>query len=302
MKTWTRRSLWTLAALVAAVAAVAVTGNQLAQHRMNRQVEVLPSPVALRSDAAALARGHYLFASRGCVDCHGSNGGGRTFIDDGHGLRLAGPNISPGPGSVVAHYGANDWERTLRHGVKPDGRPLMIMPSEDYSRLTDDDIAALAVYARSLPPAAGRGAVLELPLPVRVLYGFGLIRDAAAKIDHRLPPAAPVAEGVTVEHGRYVANMCLGCHGAELKGGKIPGAPPDWPAAADLTPGAHSVLARYADGDALMRLFKTGRRPDGSTVQVMPFASLREMNEVDVRALHLFLTSRQPALLTAQGN
>jgi cytochrome c553 len=164
----------------------------------------------------------------------------------------------------------------------------MIMPSEDYNRFTDDDLAALVAWLRQLPPATGGGAVVELPLPVRVFYGFGLIKDAAAKIDHTLPPAQPVAEGVTVAHGAYVANMCLGCHGPQLAGGKIPGGPPDWPAAADLRPGG--AMSRYANAQAFMQMFKTGKRPDGSTVQVMPFTSLRELSETDVRALHLYLS------------
>jgi len=297
MNRWIRRSLWALAALGALAAAGVVAGSQLAERKRNRQVELLPSPVALRSDAAAVERGRYLFASRGCVDCHGANGAGHTVIDDGKGLKVAGPNISPGPGNVVAKYGASDWERTLRHGVKPDGRPLMIMPSEDYNRLTDDDVASLVAYVRSLPPAPGRGAVMELPLPVRVLYGFGAIQDAAAKIDHQLPPAQPVPEGVTIEHGRYVANMCVGCHGVQLAGGKIPGGPPDWPAAADLRPGPRGALARYPDAESMLRLFRSGRRPDGSAVRVMPFVSLREMSEVDARALHLYLASRTPPSL-----
>ena len=41
-----------------------------------------------------------------------------------------------------------------------------------------------------------------------------------------------------------------------------------------------------------MAMLKTGKRPDGSSVSaVMPFASLKEMNEVDVRALYLHLRS-----------
>lgn len=291
MNRWIRRGLWAASAAVALAAAAVFAGTQLADQKMNRRVDVLPAPVALTNDAAAVERGHYLFASRGCVDCHGRDGAGRTFVDDGKGLKLAGPNIGPGPGSVVAAYTADDWVRTLRHGVKPDGRPLMIMPSEDYNRLTDGDVAALVAYVRSLPPVPGGRAVLQLPLPVRVLYGFGAIEDAAAKIDHRLPPATPVAEGVTKEHGQYVANMCVGCHGAQLLGGKIPGGPPDWPAAARLRPGEGSAMPRYADADALLAMFKSGQRPDGSKVQVMPFESLRAMNDVDARALFLYLKS-----------
>ena len=74
---------------------------------------------------------------------------------------------------MVAKYTPADWERTLRHGVKPDGRPVMIMPSEDYNRLTDVDLGALVAYMRQLPPAAGGAAELVLPLPLRALYGLG---------------------------------------------------------------------------------------------------------------------------------
>lgn len=294
MSKWLKIGGAVLAALVLLAAAAVLAGLRMAEGRMQRQVEVVVRPVAFRSDAAAVERGRYLFASRGCADCHGANGAGRTFVEDGQGLRIKGPNISPGPGSVVARYGPEDWVRAIRHGVAPSGRPLMVMPSEDYNRFTDADLAALVAYIRSLPPVAGGPAVVELPLPARVLYGFGAIQDAAAKIDHGLPPAQPVPEGVNLQHGAYVANMCLGCHGPQLAGGRIPGGPPDWPPAPNLTPGEGTAMARYADAESLGRLFKSGKRPDGSAVKVMPFESLREMSDTDVRALHLYLRSLRP--------
>jgi mono/diheme cytochrome c family protein len=283
-----------LAGLAVLAVALVFLGLQLGERRMARRVEVPVQPVALASDAAGLERGRYLFASRGCVDCHGANGAGKVFVEDGKGLLLKGPNITAGAGGVTARYGPQDWVRTIRHGVAPDGRPLMIMPSEDYNRLTDVDLGALVGYVKSLPPAAGTGAEIRLPLPARVLYGYGAIQDAAAKIDHRLPPATPVAEGVNLQHGAYVANMCLGCHGSKLTGGRIPGGPPDWPPAANLTPAPGSAMARYPDPESLMRMFKTGLRPDGSRIQVMPFESLRQLSETDARALHLYLRSLPP--------
>ncbi len=294
LQKWLRRGGVTLLALLLLAAAAVAAGLLLAQRKMQRTVEVSVAPVALRDpgDTAALARGQYLFASRGCVDCHGANGAGRFFIDQPGGLRVAGPQISPGPGNVTARYQPIDWVRAIRHGVDPRGRPLLIMPSEDYNRFTDDDLSALVAYVRSMPPVAqGGAAVVELPLPVRVLYGFGLIPDAASRIDHSLPPSVPVAAGVTREHGAYVANMCIGCHGAHLQGGKIPGGPPDWPPAARLAPGPDSAMARYPDAASLTRLFRTGQRPDGSAVQVMPFESLREVSDLDLQALHLYLSS-----------
>lgn len=165
----------------------------------------------------------------------------------------------------------------------------MIMPSEDYNRLTDADTAALIAYAKQLPAVSGEATVIRLPPPVRVLYGLGMIRDAAAKIDHGLPPASPVPEGVTVEHGRYVAQMCIGCHGENYAGGKVPGGPPDWPAAANLTPGSGSAMGRYASADAFVAMMRSGKRPDGAAIAVMPFASLSQMSDSDLRGLHAYL-------------
>jgi mono/diheme cytochrome c family protein len=109
-----------------------------------------------------------------------------------------------------------------------------------------------------------------------------------------------VAETVSTQHGAYVVNSCIGCHGAHLSGGKIPGTPPDWPAAANLTPGEGSVMTRYATPESFAAMFKTGKRPDGTEVsKVMPFLSLKEMNDTDVQAVYLHLKSL-PAV--AAGN
>lgn len=279
--------------VVALIAGVAVFGWLQADRKMTRRVEVAVAPLALPTEAAAIERGRYLFNSRGCAECHGADGGGHKAIDGG-GLLVVAPHISPGPGSLTAAYAVEDWVRAIRHGVKPDGRPLMIMPSEDYNRLTDADVGALVAFLRQMPPVAGQAAVLQLPPPVRVFYGLGLIQDAAAKIDHGLAPAAPVPEGATAEHGRYVAQMCVGCHGAGYGGGKIPGGPPDWPAAANLTPGAGGAMGAYGDADGFIAMMRSGKRPDGSAIAVMPFASLSQLSDVDLRGLHAFLRTLPP--------
>ena len=196
---------------------------------------------------------------------------------------------------MVAQFRPEDWERAIRHGVKPDGRPLLVMPSEDYHRLTDADLSALVSYVRSLPPQAGGEARVEFPPPVWVLYGLGLIPDAAGRIDHHLPPAQPVAAGVNAAHGRYIANMCIGCHGNGLSGGKIPGGPPDWPPAANLTPGAGSAMVRYPDAARFVAMLRSGQRPDGSAIQVMPFESIGKLNDVDAQALYAYLQTVPPS-------
>lgn len=295
LKQWVKWAVLATGSVAVLGASALALGSVVGDQKAQRQVRVAVDPLPYVNDPAAVERGRYLYMSRGCTDCHGATGGGREFINDGKGLRLAGPNITSGAGGVVADYRPVDWVRTIRHGVKPDGRPAMIMPSEDYNRLTDADLQALVAYLRQMPPVAGGAAVIELPLPVKAAYAAGLLKDAAEKIDHALPPAQPVPEGVTVEHGAYVANMCIGCHGASLAGGRIPGAPPDWPAAANLTGTPDGAMATYRSAQAFAEMMRTGRRPDGSNVSpVMPFDSLKELSEVDMQALHAYLNSLPP--------
>jgi len=295
MTPWIQRALVAVVGLGILGAAGLALGAWLGDRKAMRHVDVVVAAVAIPGDAASLARGRYLYASRGCAECHGANGGGRSFIDDGGGLYVKAPNISPGPGGLVAGYRALDWVRTVRHGVKPDGRPLFIMPSEDYNRLSDADLGALVAHVRQLPPVRGEGLVARIPPLVKTLYAAGLIRDAAEKIDHTLPPTPPVVEDGSVRHGAYVANMCIGCHGARLSGGTIAGGPPDWPAAANLTPGPGSAMPRYASAEQFMAMLRSGRRPDGSAVSaVMPFASLRALSDADARALYAHLQRLPP--------
>jgi mono/diheme cytochrome c family protein len=299
MKKWIKRALLAVVGVVILGATGLALGAWLGDRKAGRHVDVAVMPVAVPSDASSLERGRYLFASRGCTDCHGGNGGGKVFLDK-DGLYVKAPNISTGPGNVVSAYRVEDWVRTIRHGVKPTGQPAFVMPSEDYNRLSDADLGALVAYVKQLPPATGEGAVVRVPPLVKTLYAVGMIRDAAEKIDHALPPALPVAEDGSARHGAYVANMCIGCHGAHVSGGKIPGGPPDWPAAANLTPGEGSAMAGYADAQQFVAMLRTGKRPDGSAVStVMPFSSLRELSDADARALYAHLKSLAPV---AAGN
>ncbi len=300
MNRWLKRGGLAVVGLSALVGATLAVGVQLGERKMNRKVQLVVAPVALPTDAASLERGRYLYRSRGCTECHGVDGGGKDVVNDGKGMHVHAPNITPGPGSVVKHYQVVDWVRVIRHGVKPDGRPAIVMPSEDYARLTDADLGAMVAYLRQMPPASGQGAVLQLPPLVKTLYAAGVVHDAAEVIDHRLPPSRPVPEGPTAEHGAYVINSCIGCHGARLSGGRIPGAPPEWPAAANLTPGEGSVMKLYPTAESFAAMLRTGKRPDGTDVSpVMPFVALKEMNDTDVQAMYLHLKTLPPV---AMGN
>ena len=193
MRKWIARSAVGLTVLVSGAGAAFMVLADMGERKMARRIDVAVAPVAFRSDAASIERGAYLFRSRGCGDCHGADGAGHVVVDDGNGLMVRAPDITPAPNGVVAAYTPADWVRTVRHGVKPDGRPLMIMPSEDYNRFVDADLAAVVAYVRQLPAATGAKAEIRLPMPVKALYAAGVFKDASEKIDHSLTPAQPLA-------------------------------------------------------------------------------------------------------------
>jgi mono/diheme cytochrome c family protein len=287
-----------LAVIVALAVAFAEFGSE---RKLNRMVVLSVLPVSAASDEAALTRGKYLYLSRGCAECHGADGAGKVVIDLG-GLYVKAPDITKGPGGVVQHFTDLDWVKVIRHCVKPDGKPLLIMPSEDYARLTDADLAALVGYVRSLPAKPGEAASFRIPLLVRFLYAAGFIKDAAEKIDHTRPPEQPPASGNIIARGAYVASACTGCHNEALSGGTIPGGPPDWPPAANLTPAEGSALARYSSAEAFATMFRSGKRPDGSAVStVMPFGMLKELSADDVAALYAYLKTLPPKRLGEKG-
>ena len=279
-----------LAAIAAGAFAFAWFGSEA---RRNRVISVNVAPIAVATSPADIARGRYLYETRGCQQCHGANGAGRVVIDEG-GLLVRAPNITPAVGTATSFFGPLDWVRLLRHGVKPDGRPALIMPSEEYARMTDREIGQLIGYVRSLPAVEGQTAEIQLPLTAQFLYAAGYMTDAAARIDHDAPAPAPIEPAVTAAYGDHVADICRNCHNAALSGGPIPLAPGTWPEAANLTPGEGGVMARYADEAAFAEMLRTGHRPDGTPIEVMPFGMLKKLDETDVAALHLFLTSLPP--------
>jgi len=284
-----------LAGLVVLIAAAAGIISKLADRKLHRIVQLPPFEVTFAPADGQLDHGEYLFNTRGCMECHGARGAGRVLIDDkDSGFFVRTPNITAGGASPARSYSDTDWVRALRHGVKPSGEPLWIMPSEDYARMTDADIGALVAYVRSLPPADTEGAHVVMPLQIKAAYVFGAIKDPAEKIDHDAPAPEAVRDD-PLSRGEYVAQGCTGCHGPHFSGGKIPGTPPAWPAAANLTSAPDSAMAHYESADQFKNMMRTGKRPDGSAVsEVMPFKSLAYMSDAELDALFAYLKTIEP--------
>jgi cytochrome c553 len=272
---------------VIAVAAVAIYFGSNAKLKKTYVVNVQPVSMPDAGDAAALARGKHLAVTRGCTECHAADLGGAKVIENGAMGAVHGPNLTRGQGGVPANWTDLDYVRAIRHGVAQDGRGLFLMPSTDYARFSDTDMGALIAYIKSMPPVnRPRGPVALGPV-ARGLTAAGKIKLAAEEIDHANVKPAVVTPGVTVEYGRYVAASCSGCHGANFSGGKIEVGPPDWPAAANLTPHADGRLAKWSEADFL-KAVRTQKRPDGSAINPVMPAAFGAMDDVELKAIWVF--------------
>lgn len=241
------------------------------------------------TDSASIARGeHVMKALAKCADCHGEDYGGRTIVDDPAIGRVSGVNLTTGRGGVLAGMSDADIERAIRHGVAKDGRRLVVMPSHEYQLLSDEDVGVLIAYLRTVAPVDREVPPHRIGPVARLLFATGKMPLLpATKVTHRGEVVSSVHPDSTVDYGRYlVSGGCAGCHGPNLSGGPIVGAPPNWPHAANLTP---TGLAAY-DYGAFEHVLKTGQRPDGSQLDpLMPIGATKQMTPVEMTAIWKYL-------------
>lgn len=265
------------------------------------------APAEVDLDAIAVARAvergdHLVHARYGCVECHGQNFGGGVMVDDPMLGRLLGPNITAGPGGRTAAYTAGDWDRIVRHGVRPDGRPAA-MPSSDFRRMSDQELSDVVAYIRSRPVVDNTVPPVTLGPVGKILMATGKLPLSADLItDHQGPHAvAPPTSVADVTFGEHLAGICTGCHGETFTGGPVPGGDPSWPPAADLTPSGR--LGGWTQ-EQFATTLRTGKRPDGT--ELLPPMSLmavyaQRMTDTEISALYLYLKSLPTVRTPSQG-
>lgn len=279
---------YVLGGLVVLLLVAGLTLYVLGGRRLGRTHEVQTASLRIPTDSASVARGAHLVAINGCRDCHGENLAGQVMIDAPP-FRATAANLTRGRGGIGRAYEDDDWERTIRHGVRPDGRPVIIMPSAAYHALSDRDAADLIAYLKTLPPVDNELPPTEARALGRVLVGAGQL-DPAFEVRTVASPASAPPPGPTAAYGAYLAGAtCRYCHGEDLRGAQPP--EPGTPFAPDLAAaGAWSL-------EAFKRTLRTGVAPDGRRLdRAMPISMTRHYTDDEVAALHAhFATLTGPA-------
>jgi hypothetical protein len=215
-----------------------------------------------------------------------------VYLDAGPLGIVAGPNLTRGRGGRGATFTDADWERAIRYDLRHDGTSLIVMPSEIYVYLSEEDLAALIAYLKQVPPVDRELPATHLRLLGRALLVAGKLPILVAEKTPRPTQVAVVSPEPTKEYGRYLADIsgCRGCHGLELSGGRVAG-PSGTPPASNLTP---SGLGSWTETD-FVRALRTGRRPDDSTIDpFMPWRFIGQMTDEELHAIWLYLQSVPP--------
>jgi len=265
---------WTGLAILSIVVVLLLVIYIGSEYRRRQTFEIAATPVAIPSDSASLARGRHILETRGCQGCHGTGLVGRVIFDQPMIARVVAPNVV----RAIRAYSDPDLARLLRHGVRPNGRGVVVMPSAMLYHLDDADLGALIAYLRTMPD---RGSDTLPANSVRLLARVGLVTG-----QYRLEPTifahdAPRAPNGPdpVARGKYMAKTtCSECHGEQLQGG-------------DRTP-ALSVVAAYSPAE-FARLMREGVPRDGRKLTLMAEVAKSRfvhLSDDEVTALYSYLS------------
>src|SRR5688500_2879619 len=258
-----------------------------------------------------LDRGRYIVESTAhCFQCHsdvdyskpgaqpkpGKKCAGAVFAEDGMEWLVA-PNITPDVETGAGSWTDEQLARAIREGIGHDGRRLFpVMPYENFRNMSDEDLASVITYIRSIEPVRNKLPKTQIPEPLKAA----------------LPPHAPITTQVSAHHaynqvarGRYMATLgnCVTCHtpmnekgqpmmemafagGFHLKGtwGDV--------YSANITPDPTGIS--YYDEALFIRTMRTGHVGARKLNYVMPTGYFKNMTDDDLKAIFAYLRTLRP--------
>ncbi|RBM07476.1 cytochrome c [Novacetimonas cocois] len=265
----------------------------------------LPASSAHADNAPAdlLARGEYLATAGDCVACHTAPGG-KPFAG---GLKIATPmgdvvstNITPDPDHGIGKYTEEDFEKSLRQGIRRDGSHLYpAMPYVSYSGLTDGDVKALyAWFMHGVKPVAVTPPTTSLNFPANMRVAMAAWNMLASNTP---PESGDSATFDKLRRGRYLANAlehCGTCHTprnmmlSEEQDSYLAGAPLVGWYAPNITSSKTSGIGNWSE-DTLVQYLHTGH-VDGLSQAAGPMGeavehSTSHLTDEDLHALAAYI-------------
>jgi mono/diheme cytochrome c family protein len=257
--------------------------------------------VVFERTAMRAERGRYLAEGPlACFRCHsdrdwsqpgappvaGKAGAGHIFAEDGRPWLVA-PNITPDRETGAGTWTDDMFARAIREGVGHDGRPLHPqMWYRAFSDLSDEDVASIVVYLRTIPAVHNTLPPTHLPFSVRLRI--------TGEPQPILAPQSRRPDAEFVQWGGYLASVsdCVGCHtdwyhpGSAVNekffaGGNELTTPKGTVFSANLTSDPSGIA--YYDAAMFIRVMHTGKVGARVLNDVMPWYWYRNMSDEDLK-------------------
>jgi mono/diheme cytochrome c family protein len=261
----------------------------------DRQFEKTPERVA---------RGRYLTQGLlGCESCHSPKEWSKHGAPNVAGMELAGqvlplpdfpgsmtaPNLTPDGDTGGGAWTDDQFARAIREGIGHDERTIFpMMPYSEYKQLSDEDLASVVVYLRSIPAVRN-----PLP-PTRVNFPVNyLVRGAPEPVTE--PVHGPSATD-RMATGKYLAGMGCGCHRPtdklDFAGGERLKGPWGDATSANVTPDPSGI--GYYDEAKFITVLRTGYVGARKLNSIMPFSAFQNLNDDDLKAIFAYLRTVKP--------
>lgn len=251
-----------------------------------------------------VARGRYLVQGLlGCETCHSPLDFSKHGAPMNSAMELTGqvlpiptfpgravaPNLTPDPETGSGNWTDDQIARAIREGIKHDDSTLFpMMPYAEYKSLSDEDLASVVVYLRSLTPVRN-----PLP-PMRVNFPVNYLVRGAPE------PLTEVVRGPDLSNplarGKYLVSMGCGCHRAidnlPFGGGDHLHGPWGDVVSANITPDS-SGIGYYTEATFITAL-RTGYVGARELNSIMPFGEFKNLSDDDLKAIFAYLRTLPP--------
>ena len=210
-------------------------------------------------------------------------------------FRLVCPNITPDKETGAGTWPDEVFVRALRQGIGHDGRTLFpLMPYNNFTLLSDEDLASVIVYIRSIPAVRNELPKTSLPPPLLAVL-------------KPLPAPGPTQPDLsTVEkRGQYLVRLgnCSTCHtpvddkaqplpGMYLAGGRTFPTPWGVITSANITPDSSGIS--YYTKQKFIEVIHTGHVGARKLNPLMPASYFRNMTDEDLGSIFAFLRMVPP--------
>lgn len=243
------------------------------------------------TDEASIARGEILVEVVRCTECHGKDLSGMLWVNHIASGQFGPSNLTPGENGIT-NYTDEDYIRSIRHGVGPDGQPLIFMPANYYQDLNQDDLGAIIAYLKTLPPSKTPGPTNKTrPYMWKFVLENPQALPAVKLIDHE-QTAVPVGPDPNdkLAYGEYLSLPCRSCHGNDYAG--RPMLERIGVRSPNITP---YNLGDWTEED-FFRMVRDGILPSERIIPqtFMPWEAIGELSDGEISAIWLYLQSIPP--------